>query len=84
MKIDIICLMDCDGHFHAVHLDDRKHVIDAIKLVADGDHYINIINDMNFNDILSNFYENYTDQKFRDFVKNFLERGRCEQITIEI
>jgi hypothetical protein len=84
MKIDVICLMDGDGHFHAVHIDNRKQVINAIKSVEDGNHYVNVIDDMDFDDTLSNFYENFTDQEFRDFVGNFIERGRCEQITIEI
>lgn len=66
-----IC-MDADGHMHAVPTQNRIGLMKAIKLIADGDHYINTHRDWPVQD---EDVEKMDELRWLNYLQSFVQRG---------
>lgn len=76
----VVCV-DGDGHFHVNPLYHRPKVIEAIKLIHDGDYLANMIDELPEN-FLTN-YLNFTAEYWKETIGQFVQRGTLEIIEIE-
>ncbi len=84
MKV-CVC-MDGDGHFDVAKLENRKEVLDLLKVIHDGDYWENTYEDSLAEvglELESDLFE-IDDDKWVEFVQTFEQRGTMEIIVLNI
>jgi len=84
MKV-CVC-MDGDGHFDLAKLENRKEVLDLLKVIHDGDYWENTYEDSLEEvdlELESDLFE-IDDDKWVEFVQTFEQRGTMEIIVLNI
>jgi hypothetical protein len=78
--------MDGDGHFDLAKLENRKEVLDLLKVIHDGDYWENTYEDSLEEvdlELESDLFE-IDDDKWVEFVQTFEQRGTMEIIVLNI
>ena len=81
-KNEIVVCVDGDGHFHVNPLYHRPKIVEAIKLIHDGDYLANMIDELP-----KNFIDQYlflSDIEWKETIQQFVQRGTLEIIDIEL
>jgi len=74
--------LDGDGHFHAAPIDNRKKVLNILKLIQDGDHFADMLNDKEIpTDKLEDVLKLSQDEWF-EYYFVFVQRGAFETIEL--
>ena len=84
MKV-CVC-MDGDGHFDLAKLENRKEVLDLLKVIHDGNYWENTYEDSLEEvdlELESDLFE-IDDDKWVEFVQTFEQRGTMEIIVLNI
>jgi hypothetical protein len=84
MKV-CVC-MDGNGHFDLAKLENRKEVLDLLKVIHDGDYWENTYEDSLEEvdlELESDLFE-IDDDKWVEFVQTFEQRGTMEIIVLNI
>lgn len=78
--------MDGYGHFNVAKLENRKEVLELLKVIHDGDYWENTYED-SLNEIglelESDLFE-IDDDKWVEFVETFEQRGTMEIIDVNL
>lgn len=78
--------MDGNGHFDVAKLENRKEVLDLLKVIHDGDYWINTYEDSLDEiglELESDLYE-IDEDLWVGFVTSFEQRGTMEIIDINL
>ena len=84
MKV-CVC-MDGNGHFDLAKLENRKEVLDLLKVIHDGDYWENTYEDSLEEvdlELESDLFQ-IDDDKWVEFVQTFEQRGTMEIIVLNI
>lgn len=84
MKV-CVC-MDGNGHFDVAKLENRKEVLDLLKVIQDGVYWENTYEDSLAEvglELESDLFE-IDDDKWVEFVQTFEQRGTMEIIVLNI
>lgn len=82
MKIELTCMIDGDGHFRISPVSDREKVFKDLKSICDGDHFINTVDEFDYD--FEKEYKNLSNEDWLKALNKFVQRGMFEFSTLEL